>query len=333
LILKHDCIWPHGLNFQLHVDSLLEVSEFRKSCLRHHWPPAGDIVSDEIDLERLRQQVACGEHELILSLNSSMVMESPPKEKKIPPKPVWQDLLHPGKTKGLSDLSPDSLDNYALSIVSDAASDVTYQSSSSTDTGGSDITSVTCKTDRTYVLPMQPGSSVKRSAMQRPTSAGKARTGARPTTRKPTDSPRRSSSGPLERKTKSFPQKESPVKDDKEDVPATAAKRQLEIIIPTNGQEEGGSGSEEDLSKISKSPSLTSLSSLGEGIKENESPVVNPPTIAPGGTAMFIALDSPKRQSKTSTGRVISAKRPLSVGKGDRSRLPQVAKGAITNRR
>lgn len=59
LILKHDCIWPHGLNFSLHIDSLLEVSEFRKSCLRHHWPPETDAVEEkEIDLNRLRRQVA-----------------------------------------------------------------------------------------------------------------------------------------------------------------------------------------------------------------------------------------------------------------------------------
>ena len=58
LILKHDCIWPHGLNFCLHIDSLLEVSEFRKSCQRHHWPPDADgEVEPELNLEKLRQQV------------------------------------------------------------------------------------------------------------------------------------------------------------------------------------------------------------------------------------------------------------------------------------
>eukprot|EP00914_Ancora_sagittata_P021277 GHVO01041895.1.p1 GENE.GHVO01041895.1~~GHVO01041895.1.p1 ORF type:complete len:531 (+),score=62.96 GHVO01041895.1:121-1713(+) len=58
LILKHDCIWPHGLNFQLNISSLLEVSEFRKSCLRHHWPPEGDAGDDEINLPLLRAQVS-----------------------------------------------------------------------------------------------------------------------------------------------------------------------------------------------------------------------------------------------------------------------------------
>ena len=57
LILKHDCIWPHGLNFRLSISSLLEVSEFRKSCLRHHWPPNGDISEGDLDLPKLRQQV------------------------------------------------------------------------------------------------------------------------------------------------------------------------------------------------------------------------------------------------------------------------------------
>src|SRR6218665_2318048 len=56
VILKHDCIWPHGLNFSLHIDSLLEVSEFRKSSLRHHWPPESDVVDEaEVSLDRLRR--------------------------------------------------------------------------------------------------------------------------------------------------------------------------------------------------------------------------------------------------------------------------------------
>ncbi|ELU15821.1 hypothetical protein CAPTEDRAFT_215767 [Capitella teleta] len=58
LILKHDCIWPHGLNFKLNISSLLEVSEFRKSCLRHHWPPEGDVGDEEINLRLLREQVS-----------------------------------------------------------------------------------------------------------------------------------------------------------------------------------------------------------------------------------------------------------------------------------
>lgn len=55
VILRHDCIWPRGLNFTLHVHSILEIAEFRKSCVRHHWPPEADISDEpEINLDRLR---------------------------------------------------------------------------------------------------------------------------------------------------------------------------------------------------------------------------------------------------------------------------------------
>ena len=58
LILKHDSIWPHGLNFCLHLDSLIEVTEFRRSCLRHHWPPEYDTATreqPELDLDAVRR--------------------------------------------------------------------------------------------------------------------------------------------------------------------------------------------------------------------------------------------------------------------------------------
>jgi len=58
LILKHDSIWPHGLNFCLHMDSLIEVTEFRRSCLRHHWPPDYDTAmreQPELDLDSVRR--------------------------------------------------------------------------------------------------------------------------------------------------------------------------------------------------------------------------------------------------------------------------------------
>jgi len=60
LILKHDCIWPHGLNFCLHLDSLVEVTEFRRSCLRHRWPPEYDTATrepPELDLDVVRRQL------------------------------------------------------------------------------------------------------------------------------------------------------------------------------------------------------------------------------------------------------------------------------------
>ncbi|KAI0211080.1 hypothetical protein LSAT2_004128 [Lamellibrachia satsuma] len=56
LILKHDSIWPHGLNFRLHIDNLFEVSEFRRSCIRHSWPPLDDGgATDPIDFTQVRQ--------------------------------------------------------------------------------------------------------------------------------------------------------------------------------------------------------------------------------------------------------------------------------------
>jgi len=60
LILKHDSIWPHGLNFSLHLDSLTELTEFRHSCLRHRWPPEYDTAAKEppeLDLESVRRQL------------------------------------------------------------------------------------------------------------------------------------------------------------------------------------------------------------------------------------------------------------------------------------
>ena len=56
-ILRHDCIWPHGLNLSLHIDSQLEIAEFRRSCVRHSWPPASDDVTGDIDLPQLRKKV------------------------------------------------------------------------------------------------------------------------------------------------------------------------------------------------------------------------------------------------------------------------------------
>jgi len=61
LILKHDSIWPHGLNFSLHIDSLVEVREFRRSCIRHHWPPEYDTAAreqPELDLDLVRRALA-----------------------------------------------------------------------------------------------------------------------------------------------------------------------------------------------------------------------------------------------------------------------------------
>ena len=59
VILRHDSIWPHGLNVSLHIRTPTEISEFRKSCSRHRWPPEAETISEqEIDLERLRKQIS-----------------------------------------------------------------------------------------------------------------------------------------------------------------------------------------------------------------------------------------------------------------------------------
>ena len=57
-MLKHDSIWPHGLNTRLHMDSLVELAEFRRSCLRHGWPPDHDAAATpvQLDLDAVRRQ-------------------------------------------------------------------------------------------------------------------------------------------------------------------------------------------------------------------------------------------------------------------------------------
>jgi len=57
-MLKHDSIWPHGLNTRLHMDSLVELAEFRRSCLRHGWPPDHDAAatSAQLDLDAVRRR-------------------------------------------------------------------------------------------------------------------------------------------------------------------------------------------------------------------------------------------------------------------------------------
>ena len=58
-VLKHDSIWPYGLNARLNIGSYLEVSQLRLSCIRHCWPPDRDAVQvqGQIYLNQLRQQI------------------------------------------------------------------------------------------------------------------------------------------------------------------------------------------------------------------------------------------------------------------------------------
>lgn len=94
LILKHDCIWPHGLNFRLHIDSLLEVSEFRKSCLRHSWPPEAEVGDNEINLSKLRRQIEMQEEGINPEIPPEIV-ETPKKMKRRSKeeRPPWEGII------------------------------------------------------------------------------------------------------------------------------------------------------------------------------------------------------------------------------------------------
>ena len=70
VIIRHDALWPRGLNELLYVETLLEVAELRLSCLRHRWPPAdADLQPREtqLNLPRLRAR-----------LQQHVVAQSPP---------------------------------------------------------------------------------------------------------------------------------------------------------------------------------------------------------------------------------------------------------------
>lgn len=78
LIMKHDSIWPHGLNFRLHIDTLFEVSEFRRSCIRHQWPPQEDtVVGDTIDFVQVRKAYA----EFRNFSGTELAVDEPPKRR------------------------------------------------------------------------------------------------------------------------------------------------------------------------------------------------------------------------------------------------------------
>ena len=42
LLLKHDAVWPRGLNHTLRIESPLDLAELRRSCVRHRWPPEAE---------------------------------------------------------------------------------------------------------------------------------------------------------------------------------------------------------------------------------------------------------------------------------------------------
>jgi len=79
LILKHDTIWPHGLNNTLHIEAAVEVTEFRRSCLRHRWPPEYDTATrpeTELDLDRVRKQISAAPPGDLASSPSSSSLHS-----------------------------------------------------------------------------------------------------------------------------------------------------------------------------------------------------------------------------------------------------------------
>lgn len=139
LILKHDCIWPHGLNFSLHVNSLLEVSEFRKSCIRHNWPPDGDALDSlEISLDNLRIQV---QDEGSLNISIKPTQEKVPKTKKKQEtedesdKPGWsQDFRIDRKASAGRGTPKERPASPANSVTSDNAEMTSSTTSSSSDT-------------------------------------------------------------------------------------------------------------------------------------------------------------------------------------------------------
>lgn len=60
VIIRHDALWPRGLNELLYVQTPLEVAELRLSCLRHRWPPAEDHLEPretQLNLPRLRARL------------------------------------------------------------------------------------------------------------------------------------------------------------------------------------------------------------------------------------------------------------------------------------
>lgn len=94
LILKHDSIWPHGLNSHININSLLEVSEFRKSCIRHSWPPESDSLEEEdletINLTKLRKAILDAETEILFE-EPGEPTKAKPKEKPAKERPAWND--------------------------------------------------------------------------------------------------------------------------------------------------------------------------------------------------------------------------------------------------
>jgi len=53
-ILRHDTVWPYGLNFRLSVTSFVELAQLRTSCRRHRWPTSHDPDMDDDDVTQVQ---------------------------------------------------------------------------------------------------------------------------------------------------------------------------------------------------------------------------------------------------------------------------------------
>lgn len=60
VIIRHDALWPRGLNELLYVQTPLEVAELRLSCVRHRWPSVDADLQPrdaQLNLPRLRARL------------------------------------------------------------------------------------------------------------------------------------------------------------------------------------------------------------------------------------------------------------------------------------
>ena len=119
------------MNFSLHVDSLLEVSEFRKSCIRHNWPPDGDALDSlEIDIEKLRTQV---QNMPPMEIPVAEVVPMKKKKPKEEERPQWSDDFRLDRKSKLEKEKDDRPASPA-SVTSENAEMTSSTTSSSSDT-------------------------------------------------------------------------------------------------------------------------------------------------------------------------------------------------------
>jgi len=90
VIMRHDALWPGGLNELLYVQTPLEVAELRQSCLRHRWPPAdAELQPRETQLNltrlraRLQQQVAVHLSPVVMSSTADSAASGETATKKV----------------------------------------------------------------------------------------------------------------------------------------------------------------------------------------------------------------------------------------------------------